>query len=110
MRENYFGKISGPLLDRIAIHVTVRPVDVEAWSVQDVGARMTSAAMRDAAGCTRELQSHRFAGVPGVDCNARIPEGLFATYCAMDASAEALFVRAQKSLLVSAFQSPCLLS
>ena len=32
MRENYFGKISGPLLDRIAIHVTVRPVDVEAWS------------------------------------------------------------------------------
>ena len=102
MRENYFGKISGPLLDRIAIHVTVRPVDVEAWSVQDAGTRMTSAAMRDAAASARELQSHRFAGVRGVDCNARIPEGLFATYCAMDASAEALFVRAQKSLLVSA--------
>jgi magnesium chelatase family protein len=102
MRENYFGKVSGPLLDRIAIHVTVRPVDVEAWSVQDADARMTSAAMRAAAASARELQSHRFAGVPGVDCNARIPEGLFATYCAMDASAEALFVRAQKLLLVSA--------
>jgi magnesium chelatase family protein len=63
---------------------------------------MTSVAMRDAAASAQELQSHRFAGVPGVDCNARIPEGLFATYCAMETSAEALFVRAQKSLLVSA--------
>ena len=102
MRENYFGKISGPLLDRIAIHVTVRPVDVEAWSIRDGGARMTSAAMRDAVAHAREIQSCRFADLNGIDCNARIPEGLFGVLCAMEPAAEAMFVRAQKSFLVSA--------
>jgi magnesium chelatase family protein len=50
----------------------------------------------------REIQMRRFAETNGVDCNARIPEGMFATLCVMEPSAEALFVRAQKSLLVSA--------
>jgi len=50
----------------------------------------------------REMQERRFAGANGVDCNARITEGMFATLCAMEPAAEALFVRAQKSLLVSA--------
>ncbi len=101
-RESYVGKISGPLLDRIAIHATVRPVDVEAWSGRDGGARMTSAAMRAMVARAREIQAARFAGVEGVDCNAGIPEGWFASLCAMEPRAEALFVKAQKSLLVSA--------
>jgi magnesium chelatase family protein len=50
----------------------------------------------------RDIQAHRFAETNGVDCNARIPEGMFASHCAMELGAEALFVRAQKSLLVSA--------
>lgn len=101
-RENYLGKISGPLLDRIAIHVTVRPVDVEAWSLTDAASRMTSAAMREMVVRAREIQLQRFAETNGVECNARIPEGMFAAHCAMEPSAEALFLRAQKSLLVSA--------
>jgi len=96
------GKISGPLLDRIAIHVSVRPVDVEAWSGADGSTRLTSAVMREMIVQAREIQARRFAGTNGVDCNARLPEGMFATHCAMDARAEALFVRAQRSLLVSA--------
>jgi magnesium chelatase family protein len=101
-REGYIGKISGPLLDRIAIHVSVRPVDVEAWSGADGSTRLTSAAMREMVVRAREIQTTRFAQTNGVDCNARIPEGLFAAHCAMEPAAEALFVRAQKSLLVSA--------
>jgi magnesium chelatase family protein len=50
----------------------------------------------------REIQSRRYEATNGVDCNARISEGVFATYCAMDRAAEKLFVHAQKSLLVSA--------
>ncbi len=100
--ENYVGKISGPLLDRIAIHVAVRPVDVEAWSGTDGAARMTSAAMREMVVRARQIQARRFADTNGVDCNARITDGTFASRCAMEPSAEALFVRAQKSLLVSA--------
>lgn len=99
--ENYLGKISGPLLDRIAIHVAVRPVDIDAWKSPS-GSTMTSAAMREMVVRAREIQARRFTDTNGVDCNARITEGMFASLCAMEPSAEALFVRAQKSLLVSA--------
>jgi magnesium chelatase family protein len=58
--------------------------------------------MRELVVRVREIQQRRFVEVNGVDCNARIPEGLFATHCAMEPAAETLFVRAQKSLLVSA--------
>lgn len=100
--ENYLGKISGPLLDRIAIHVSVRPVDVEAWSGADGSTRLTSAAMREMVARAREIQARRFAETNGVDCNARITEGMFAAHCIMEPAAESLFLRAQKSLLVSA--------
>jgi magnesium chelatase family protein len=50
----------------------------------------------------REIQVRRFASANGVDCNARIPEGMFAILCAMEPAAEKLFVRAQKALMVSA--------
>lgn len=99
--ENYLGKISGPLLDRIAIHVAVRPVDIDAWKSPSTSS-MTSAAMRELVARVREIQVRRFAEANHVDCNARITEGMFATLCAMEPAAETLFVRAQKSLLVSA--------
>jgi len=63
---------------------------------------MTSATMREMVGRAREMQTRRFADTNGVDCNARIGDGMFATHCAMEPTAEALFLRAQKSLLVSA--------
>ena len=58
--------------------------------------------MRDMVARAREMQVRRFAETNGIDCNARITEGMFASLCAMEPSAEALFVRAQKALLVSA--------
>jgi magnesium chelatase family protein len=100
--ENYVGKISGPLLDRIAIHVSVRPVDVEAWAHTNSSSRLASAEMCVRVTRARTLQEHRFAGMDGVDCNARITEKMFASMCPMETSAEAMFVKAQKSLLVSA--------
>ena len=98
--ESYVGKISGPLLDRIAIHVTVQPVDVEMWNTKGVG--MNSNTMRDMVTRARAIQSKRYADINGVDCNARLPDGLFSTFCNMESSAEALFIQAQKSLMVSA--------
>jgi magnesium chelatase family protein len=99
-REAYVGKISGPLLDRIAIHVAVQPVDVEMWSTR--GREMNSETMRDMVTRAREIQATRYAKLNGLDCNARLPDGMFSMFCTMDSSAEALFVKAQKSLLVSA--------
>ena len=63
---------------------------------------MTSIAMREMVARAREIQARRFAETNGIDCNARITEGMFASTCAMEPGAEALFLRAQKSLLVSA--------
>jgi len=76
-------------------------VDIDAWKAP-LASSMTSAAMREMVVRAREMQTRRFAATDGVDSNAWIPEGMFATHCAMEPSAEALFVRAQKSLLVSA--------
>lgn len=100
--ESYLGKISGPLLDRIAIHVNVRPVDVEAWAGAHGFSRQSSATLRDQATAARERQRQRFNGTSGVDCNARISERSFAAFCPMDPAAERLFMLVQKSLLVSA--------
>ena len=63
---------------------------------------MTSADMREMVARAREIQARRFDGVDGVDCNARLPEGMFTAHCLMELTAEALFVRAQKALVVSA--------
>ena len=85
-------------MDRIAIHVAVQPVDV--WKSSARG--MTSETMRDMVMRAREIQAKRFKDTDGVDCNARLPDGMFSAFCAMEPHAEALFVQAQKSLLVSA--------
>jgi magnesium chelatase family protein len=100
--ENYLGKISGPLLDRIAIHASVRPVDVKAWTAAGRGGRMTSDEMREMVARAHAIQERRFAVTNGVDCNARIPEGMFSSLCEMDRGAEKVFLTAQKSQLVSA--------
>lgn len=98
--EKYLAKISGPLLDRIAIHMIVQPVDVESWSSSS--RRMTSIEMRDKIQRPGKMQARRFTGMDGVDCNARLPEAMLSQHCKMDPTADALFVRAQKQLIVSA--------
>lgn len=98
--EKYLAKISGPLMDRIAIHVSVHPVDLEMWN--SPSPRMTSVEMRHKVARAREVQALRYKDLDGIDCNARLPDGLFSTFCRMESSAGALFVKAQKSLLVSA--------
>ena len=82
------------------MHVNVHPVDVEAWSTRGRG--LSSAAMHERVAHALDVQAHRFQAAGQIDCNARIPEGMFATWCVMEQSAERVFVEAQKSLKVSA--------
>jgi magnesium chelatase family protein len=109
--EKYLSKISGPLLDRISIHVGVRPVDVEFLRGDSVG--RSSASMRAEVTRAREIQRRRFEGEasssrvgPQADTawivNAGIPESRFRVYCPMEAEAEELLYAAQKRLRVSA--------
>jgi magnesium chelatase family protein len=98
--EKYLSKISGPLLDRISIHMTVRPVDIDALSGRASGE--SSDALRERAVAARAIQSARFAGDGAAGCNAGIPEGAFASVCPMTEEASELLVRAHKSLRISA--------
>ena len=85
--EKYVEKISGPLLDRIDLHVTVPSVEYEALrrkavpeSSADVKARVDAA---------RAVQAQRFAGTT-VTCNAYMPVSMIAQHCALNAAGEKL--------------------
>jgi len=114
--ERYLGKISGPLLDRIAIHVFVRPVELSAFSHE--APRETSAEMRSQVAEARERQKRRVLreglvfsqDAPGdravlggaLVLNARLSEKLVKKHCCLDDAGNDLLIRAQKQLRVSA--------
>ena len=68
--QKYLNKISGPLLDRIDLHVEVTPVPFSALAAQKGGE--DSAAIRQRVIKAREIQAARYAGHEGIYCNAQI--------------------------------------
>lgn len=83
----YLGKISGPLLDRIDIHVDVSPVTFEELS--STQRAESSAQIRARVERARQIQRERFVG-SGITCNARIPSSRMMSDCPMTESAAKL--------------------
>jgi magnesium chelatase family protein len=98
--DKYLSKISGPLLDRISIHITVRPVEIDALRGEGTGE--TSEALRRRTLGARELQRRRFGDGGNDMWNAAIPESAFRDLCPMSSEAEELLFAAQKRLCISA--------
>lgn len=94
----YLGKISGPLLDRMDLHVEVPPVDYEALSASAPGE--SSAAVRARVVKAREVQRARYAGT-GVDCNGRLTPALLHRFCGLTPEADALLRAAYDKLGLS---------
>ena len=67
--SNYLSKISGPLLDRLDLHVEVAPVEFAHLS--STKKEESSASIRKRIQAAREIQTERFRGT-GITCNARI--------------------------------------
>jgi magnesium chelatase family protein len=67
--QNYLNRISGPLLDRIDIHVEVPAVKFREITAEQTGE--TSAQIRERV-ADRRCQQERFAGKRNVTCNARM--------------------------------------
>src|SRR5439155_458380 len=67
--QNYLNRISGPLLDRIDIHVEVPAVKFREITAERTGE--TSAQIRERVVAARRRQQERFAGKRNVTCNAR---------------------------------------
>ncbi|MBD3370729.1 YifB family Mg chelatase-like AAA ATPase [Candidatus Fermentibacteria bacterium] len=75
----YLRRISGPLLDRIDIHMDVAPVSYDQLSAEASTGRGSTIA-RDRVTKAREIQSRRFEDVPGVYCNSQITPSMIKTY------------------------------
>lgn len=97
--ENYQKRISGPLLDRIDIHVEVPPVDYEKLASNSLGE--TSATIRARVEEARARQQTRFAGTPLV-CNADMGPGEVRRFCTLDDAGRALIRAAMRQMGLSA--------
>jgi len=82
MVQKYLNRISGPLLDRIDIHIEVVPVNYDKLS--DSGKTEKSAIVRERVVKARELQAKRFASVKGVYSNAQMTSSMQRKYCQLD--------------------------
>ena len=90
-RERYVEKISGPLLDRMDLHVTVPSVEYEAMRRRETPE--SSAEVKARVDAARAVQSQRLAG-SGAVCNAQISPALLGELCRLDPAGEALMKNA----------------
>ena len=97
--RRYLGKISGPLLDRIDLHVDVPSVPYTKLREQQPGE--PSSSMRARVQEARSVQVARFNGT-GIYCNAMMRPQDLRQFCKLDEPAEALLSTAMSSLLLSA--------
>ena len=85
--ERYVEKISGPMMDRIDLHVYVPSVEYDALRRKDTPESSEEVKRRvDAA---REIQRRRFAG-HGIHCNAQMTAAMVGEFCGLDAAGEKL--------------------
>jgi magnesium chelatase family protein len=98
--QRYLSKISGPLLDRIDLHIEVQKVSYEELSSKAKGE--SSAAIRDRVIEAREVQTNRFMGIEGVYCNAQMNTKMARKICTLDDESAQLLKKAITSLGLSA--------
>src|SRR3954466_12399201 len=98
--QNYLGRISGPLLDRIDIHVEVPPVKFREISSERTGE--ASAQIRERVIAARNRQQKRFEAKPKITCNARMGSRELKAYCALDDPTMELLKFAMTDLNLSA--------
>lgn len=98
--QRYLAKISGPMLDRIDLHIEVRKVPYN--ELMTFGSGESSSTIRERVFLARERQSQRFLGIPGVYTNAQMDNRLVRNYCKLDVSGDALLRTAMDKLGLSA--------
>ncbi len=99
MVSKYQKRISGPMLDRIDIHVEVPRVEYEKLSGDGRGE--TSAEIRARVEAARGLQRQRFRGT-SLTCNAEMGPAQVRDYCRVDGSAQSILKAAVTQMHLSA--------
>lgn len=98
--QRYLSKISGPLLDRIDLHIEVHNVSYEELSGKAKGE--SSKEIRKRVIQAREIQSRRFLGVKKVYCNAQMTTRMVRKVCKLDEAGSAILKKAITTLGLSA--------
>lgn len=99
--KRYVSKISGPLLDRIDLHVEVTPVSYDELTTAQ-RPKLTSAEIRQRVLRAREIQAQRFNGLKDVYCNAQMPSRMVRDVCALDNTGLTLLKTSMERLQLSA--------
>ena len=97
--HRYIGRISGPLMDRIDLHVEVTPVEREEMASTTLAE--SSAAIRQRVMAARKVQSERFAGT-GIHTNTMMTSAMLREFCPLTAESRMLLDRAMERLQLSA--------
>ncbi|MBI4648233.1 MAG: YifB family Mg chelatase-like AAA ATPase [Bacteroidia bacterium] len=98
--QKYLSKISGPLLDRIDIHLEVVPVPFSKLS--EIHDSETSETVRTRVIKARKIQEQRFKNILKVYCNAQMSSKLLRQYCNIDAAGEEMLKNAVNKIGLSA--------
>ena len=91
-KRRYLKKLSGPLLDRIDLHIEVRQLTQQ--ELVSVPTGESSAVIRARVIAARKIQESRFAHTPGVYCNARMGSRELQQYCRLTPASENLLRQA----------------
>jgi magnesium chelatase family protein len=98
--QNYLGRVSGPLLDRIDLHVEVPAVKFREITSEHTGE--PSADIRERVVAARKRQQERFRDKPKITCNARMGSRELKAYCALTEQTLELLKFAMTDLKLSA--------
>ncbi|MFW2366603.1 MAG: YifB family Mg chelatase-like AAA ATPase [Desulforhopalus sp.] len=97
--KRYAGRISGPLLDRIDLHLEVGALDFKEMSASPTGE--SSATIKARVDRTRALQIKRFDGMTGVHCNSQMTVNLVEKYCELERNSSKLLEKSVTKLGLS---------
>lgn len=98
-RKRYRDKISGPLLDRIDIHIEVQPIDYDRLSGKEKGE--SSKSIRERVNRARAVQNKRFEGTD-ISCNAKMSPRATREYCILSEDAEKMLKNSFEAMGLSA--------
>jgi magnesium chelatase family protein len=101
MVQKYMNRISGPLLDRIDIHIEVAPVSFDKLS-DNITPAEKSAQIRERVMHARNIQCERLKNEKGVYCNAMLSNRLIKEYCSLDEAGTSMLKNAMERLGLSA--------
>jgi magnesium chelatase family protein len=98
--QKYLNKISGPLLDRIDIHVEVVPVPFKELSEARNGEK--SAQVRERVVKARKIQEERYQEKKNIHCNAQMTSRQLREICKIDSTGQLMLKNAMEKLSLSA--------